>query len=238
MNLGLTTIQASKLGGGSANRIYLGSVLVFGGEGEAAPTAALTIQFDDNTGGTLPHRIYLDGVLVAFLDAGDTEHEITGLEWNRAYDVTIRSFDDPTESNPLTATVYTAPSGYPASFSGVAASSSSINLSWSALDSEPVSIGGGYQVEVSDDGITFGQTEDVPSGTTSLVWVGLLDDTEYFFRIRAINLNPAPHDDGVSGWSPTISATTDAAGFEFVTPPVIEFYQTMSFSVNPVIEPV
>lgn len=183
---------------------------VVDGGGEPS-TASLTIQFEDATGGTLPHRIYLDGILAETLDAGDTEHTITGLDWNTEYTVSIFSFDDPTESNELTVDIWTAPASTPTGLAANATGETSINLTWNLLAEEPASVGGGYELEISTNaGADWSALTTVLSSIDEYDATGLDSDTTYHFRIRAFNANPSPHDNGVTAWSTAVSETTDA----------------------------
>jgi len=174
--------------------------------------ATLLIQFEDETGGTLPHRIYLDAVLVATLAAGDTEHTLTGLEWNTEYTVSIYSFDDPVESNELTVDIWTAPEDAP-SLAAAATGENSIELTLTPPAVTPASLeaGTGYSIEQSPNGTTgWNEIEVVAVGDQPAEVTGLVAGTQYFFRARSVNGNPSPHDPGYSAYSSSVSDTTDA----------------------------
>jgi len=191
-------------------------------EREPYGPASLIIQFQVNTGGLLPHKILSFPLgnehQPIILSEGDTEHTLTGLEWNTQYDVTVKSISGSTESTSLTARVWTSPSNYPTGLSAIPYSSNSILLTWNTLSSEPASIGGGYELEISDDGENFDFPEIVLSGMNSLNWIGLLDNTEYYFRIRSININLSPHENGTTSWSPSVSSITDALALDEIPP--------------------
>jgi hypothetical protein len=78
--------------------------------------------------------------------------------------------------------------------------SSSITVRWGDVFGET-----SYVVERSPDGNTWGNATTLAAGTTSYNWTGLTPDTEYYFRVKAVNAG------GSSSWSNSVSATTLSA---------------------------
>lgn len=180
-------------------------------------SATLLIQFEDENGGTLPHRIYSlpvgDEAQPIDLAIADTEHTLTGLDWNTEHTVDIYSFDDPDESIALSVDIWTAPEDAPSGLAATATGENSIELTWTEPASPPASLnaGTGYEIWISlASPISWVLETTVPVGDVSAEITGLSGNTEYTFRMRSVNGNPAPHDDAFSGYTATVNETTDA----------------------------
>lgn len=174
--------------------------------------ASLLIQFEDQTGGTLPHRIYLDSFLATTLPAGTTEYTITGLEWNTEYTVGVTSFDDPDESSVLSVDIWTSPEN-PPSLSATATGENSIALTVIPPVTPPASplSGTGYSIEQSPNGSTgWTVIQLVALSAQPTEVTGLSGSSTYYFRSRSVNKNPYPHDSGYSRYSAIVNATTNA----------------------------
>ncbi|MGI0088651.1 MAG: fibronectin type III domain-containing protein, partial [Nitrosotalea sp.] len=110
------------------------------------------------------------------------------------------------EANAMPAAPATAP-GAPTGLAATAASSSQINLSWTAPANNGGSAITGYKIERSTDGTTW-STVQSNTGTTATTYsdTGLTASTAYTYRVSAINSV------GTSSPSSTSSATTSAGG--------------------------
>ncbi len=95
------------------------------------------------------------------------------------------------------------PPGAPAGLTAVGTGETRIDLSWQAPVGEPT----GYEVEWSLDGAADWVAVDPAHVGTDTTYghAGLTADTEYFYRVRAVNAA------GAGGWSELASATTPAA---------------------------
>lgn len=90
----------------------------------------------------------------------------------------------------------------PTNFTATAASSSQINLSWTASTTPNIT---GYSIERSADGVTGWAEVLTPDyDQISIENTGLTAETEYFYRIRAVKGSK------VSAWSNVDSDTTEA----------------------------
>lgn len=140
----------------------------------------------------------------------------TGLAWNTAHSISNVGIDGAlNESIPVIVDIWTQPEFGPTSFLATASSSSIISLTWTRPVDRPG--GGGYEIQTSPDGIAWSVLDSADGDDAFYIVNGLTPSTLRYYRIRAINYNPAPHDNAFTVWSATTSATTTAD----VTPPVL-----------------
>ncbi|MCE7059973.1 fibronectin type III domain-containing protein [Dyadobacter sp. CY343] len=86
-------------------------------------------------------------------------------------------------SNIATATTLQVPPAAPTALSGVSVSQTQINLSWTdASDNET-----GFEVERSLNGITYLKIAAVSTSVTTFQNTGLVTNTLYYYRVRAVN---------------------------------------------------
>jgi PKD repeat protein len=95
------------------------------------------------------------------------------------------------------------PDGDPSGLTAIAVSSSQIDLNWT----DGTMNESGFTVEGSPDGTdgSWSPIADLPAGSESYSHAGLADETTYFYQVKAFN------DFGETGYTPPVSATTDAA---------------------------
>jgi chitodextrinase len=139
----------------------------------------------------------------------------TGLSASTTYRYRIRSVDTAGLQSAVSAIANATTSGggggdvspptAPAGLTATAASSSQINLSWTAsTDNVGVT---GYRVERCQGAGCSSFSEIATPGTTSFGDTGLSASTSYSYRVRATDAVP-----NFSGYSNTASATTGAPG--------------------------
>lgn len=194
-------------------KLGLGLGLAYGsGGGVAVPvgtTTSLTVEFVDASGGTLPHRVTC-GAQEANLAIGDTEHTFSGLAYNTEYTVNVYAVDGEVESLALTVDVFTAPQFSPSGLAAEAQSESEIMLTWTDPVDPPASTGGGIEVWVSSNGIDFTLLDTVANAVEGYLHDGLTEATQRWYKVRAFNDNPSPHDDSYAAFTAVVNATTDA----------------------------
>ena len=148
-----------------------------------------------------------DGSTWTAIGSTTTEYTVTGLDKNTEYDFQVRAVNSEgsgTAASVTETTATTAPNA-PTGL-GVTVGETTANLSWIA----PTDTGGeaitSYEVS-SDDGSTWTDT-----GSTDLTYqiTGLAADTEYDFKVRAVN------SEGSGTASTPVTETTDA---EMLTAP-------------------
>lgn len=139
--------------------------------------------------------------LVAALPANSTAFSGAGLVENTAYSFRVRAIN-PAGGSPYsnTATANT-PANLPAapgSLTGAATSPSTLTLVWQDVATNET----GYQVERSTVGASFSFVAALPANSTAFSGTGLVENTAYTFRVRAVN--PA----GGSPYSNSATITT------------------------------
>ncbi len=136
--------------------------------------------------------------LLQTVNAPNTSWTETGLSINTAYTRKVRAADllSVTPASPV-ATVYTAANS-PTNLVFSTVTSNTMTLSWSA-NGNPA--GTSYALERSLDGVAFNAVSTTTA--TSLQQTGLLVNTTYYFRLRAVN-----GDGIVTAYTPTIFAPT------------------------------
>ncbi len=175
------------------------------------PSGAATVSLVDSSGNTLASSSVAAGS--ATLDVGkyhfpisgtinvyDSSNNVIASSTENIYGGDVFSVDASTGGNP------TAPQP-PTSLSATAASSSTINLSWSAPSDNGGSAITGYDIERSTDSGSTWNTLDANTGSSSTAYsdTGLSPSTSYMYRVSAINSV------GTSSPSNTASATTSAS---------------------------
>lgn len=137
--------------------------------------------------GAGPRQVWLGSVLVSSGSTGtyQTTRSSSG-NVNKSWSLLIREVPVP---------------GDPSSLTAVAASDSSINLSWS----DPATNEDYYGVDHSTDGVSWSSlTTTLPANTTTYTHNSLGEHTTHYYRVYAIN-----NISGNSGYSNTANATTD-----------------------------
>ncbi|HZS74500.1 MAG TPA: fibronectin type III domain-containing protein, partial [Candidatus Nitrosotalea sp.] len=175
------------------------------------PSGAATVSLVDSSGNTLASSSVTAGS--ATLDVGkyhfpisgtlnvyDSSNNVIASSAENIYGGDVFSVDASTGGNP------TAPQP-PTNLSATAASSSTINLSWSAPSDNGGSAITGYDIERSTDSGSTWNTLDANTGSSSTAYsdTRLSPSTSYMYRVSAINSV------GTSSPSNTASATTFAA---------------------------
>ena len=146
----------------------------------------------------------LDGVsftLLTNLGPNVTSFGDTGLSPLTTYFYRVRSFNGTGPSAwsaTGSATTNDALPLAPTALNAVAASSTSINLSWTDNASNET----GFRLERSSDGVSFTLLTNLGPDVTSFGDTGLSPLTTYFYRVRSFN------GAGPSAWSASASATT------------------------------
>ena len=159
----------------------------------------------DNGGASISDYEYSDddGSTFTAIGSTDTDVTVTGLEKNTEYDFRVRAVNSEgsgTATATVTATTDSTVPNAPTGLS-VTVGETIADLSWTA----PSDTGGeaitSYEVS-SDDGSTW-----IDTGDTDLTYqiTGLTANTEYDFKVRAINA------EGSGTASSTVTETTDAA---------------------------
>jgi len=141
---------------------------------------------------------------IADVAFGTTIYQHKGLTPSTKYFYRIKAVNGSGASPYSTivdATTLAAPVTIPKAPTGLAAnafSTSQINLKWSDASDNEV----GFQIERSQDGKTFVKIVDVGANVNSFENTGLLADTKYYYRVKAVNKA------GDSEYSNTADATT------------------------------
>ncbi|MVM39318.1 hypothetical protein GO730_20040 [Spirosoma sp. HMF3257] len=134
--------------------------------------------------------------------AGDaTTYGNAGLTQNTRYYYRIRATNASGPgpySNVATAITPDAPPIAPARLTATVISATQIDLAWADLSANEAS----FEIERSPDGVTWTKIGDAPANAVSFQSVGLIPNTKYYYRIRAVNAA------GPSGYSNTATATT------------------------------
>jgi hypothetical protein len=138
---------------------------------------------------------------IASLAASAMVYVDSGLTVNTLYYYRVRAHNTQGESaysNTANAQTASGAPAAPTNLTAVAASTSSINLTWTnnATDASAMA------VEISTDNVTFVQQTFVPGDATSYTSTGLNPVTQYFYRVRAHNYL------GESAYSNVATATT------------------------------
>jgi chitodextrinase len=175
----------------------------------AASTSQITLSWSASTdtggSGLAGYKVYLNGVQIGTTTA--TTYSSTGLSASTTYSYTVAAYDNSAntsaQSAAASATTSAAPDttapSVPAGLTATAASSSQINLTWSAATDTGGSGLAGYKVFRSG-------TQIATTTTTSYSNTGLAASTTYSYTVAAY--------DGAGNTSPqsaSASATTQAA---------------------------
>ena len=135
-----------------------------------------------------------------------TDYTVTGLDKGTEYDVKVRAVNSAgngTASATATATTDTTVANAPTALT-VTVGETTADLSWTAPSDDGGTPITSYEVS-SDDGSTWADTGDAD---LSYEITGLTADTDYDFKVRAVNA------EGSGTASSTVSDTTDAAAVE------------------------
>ncbi|AYQ35577.1 fibronectin type III domain-containing protein [Runella sp. SP2] len=152
---------------------------------------------------------------IADVGAGTTTYSNTGLVSNTQYCYRVRAKNGAGNSgytDPACATTQAPPVTIPRPPSGLTAtatSSSQINLSWTDNASDET----GFEIERSTDGTNFAKIADVGVNTTTYSNTGLVSNTRYWYRVRAVNSA------GASSYTNVADATTQALPVTIPRPP-------------------
>ncbi len=176
-----------------------------------SPVTSLLIDFDDNTGGSLPHQVSVTptaggAVASETLNAGDHSYTAGGLAYNTSYTVTVTSVDGLNNSVPLVVNVSTAPFYPPLNLTAVADGFDRLDVSWDEPLAPPL---GGYILETSPDGTSWTARAVIPVGTLTYTHTGLAELTTVHYRVRSYNANDDPHLDGFGPYSDPAIGVTD-----------------------------
>ena len=163
----------------------------------------------DNGGASISDYEYSDddGSTFTAIGSADTDYTVTGLDKNTEYDFQVRAVNSEgsgTATATVTATTEATPPNAPTGLS-VTVGETTADFTWTA----PSDTGGesitSYEVS-SDDGNTWTDTGDAD---LTYQITGLTANTEYDFKVRAVN------SEGSGTASSTVTETTNAAA---VTP--------------------
>jgi len=150
---------------------------------------------DDGNSTLTGYRIKRDGViLVSDTGSTATTYSATGLTNNTAYNFTVAAINaygtGPDGNTPsLTTSAYTVP-GTPGTLSLAAGGSASteVDLTWSTPASDGGQTISGYRVQKSTNGSAWSNvTATTGSSATTYTATGLTMNTQYWFRVAAIN---------------------------------------------------
>lgn len=172
---------------------------------------SISLSWTDNASDEDGYRLErslngVDWTLAAALSAGASSHVDTGLSAETTYDYRVIATNGAMSSeasNVVSATTDPEPVLPPSDPNGLAAtalSESQIDLTWNDNSANET----GFEIERSDDGVTWSQIASLAAGSQSYSDTGLAAETLYDYRIRAIG------DGGASGYSNVAQATTDA----------------------------
>lgn len=164
---------------------------------------AWTDNASDETGYTVERSAAGAGtwsVLTSSLAAGTTSYNDTTASANTSYDYRVKATNGAGSSSYATASGARTYPGAPTGLSATAASSSQIDLSWSAPSGGATS----YKIERSPTGT--GSWTEIATGITATSYssTGLSASTTYYYRVRATNAT------GDSGYSGNANATTSS----------------------------
>ena len=159
---------------------------------------------DDDGGELTDYEVSTDdGTAWVSTGATTTSHTITGLDKGTEYDVKVRAVNsagDGTASATVTKTTDTTVPNAPTGL-GVTVGETTADLSWTAPSDNGGDTITSYEVS-SDDGTAWADTGDAD---LTYQITGLTADTEYDFKVRAVN------SEGSGTASATVTDTTDAA---------------------------
>ena len=163
------------------------------------PYTVITLSWsagDDGNSAITGYRIKKDGsILVANTGNTATTYSATGLTNNTAYNFTVAAINaygtSPDGNTPsLTTGAYTVP-GAPGTLSlaaNGASASTAVDLTWSTPASDGGQTISGYRVQKSTDGSSWSDvTATTGSTATTYTASGLTANTQYWFRVAAIN---------------------------------------------------
>jgi hypothetical protein len=173
------------------------------------------VSYGTTKGGSYTSKSDVGKVTSATLTVPNPTATTTYYFVARAYDANKSVYsaysNEVSQSITVTTTTDSTPPSTPGSLTATAASSSQINLSWTA-STDNVGVEG-YRVEsCQGSGCTNFIEIATPTGTT-FSNSGLASSTTYRFRVRAADAN------NFSGYSPIASATTQQAATGSQTPP-------------------
>ena len=127
---------------------------------------------------------YFDEVTPVAQVGGAMTYTATGLEADQSYSFQVVGENSVTQTNPSnTASATTSPVAPPGALNATVVSSSEIDLSWQANETDAT----GYEVDWSSDGTNFSPLANVDSGTTTYNATGLTGSTTYSFRVEAVD---------------------------------------------------
>jgi titin len=130
-----------------------------------------------------------------------TSYQNVGLSPNTQYYYRVRAYNAGSYSafsNIINATTLNSSINPPGSLTATAVSAQQINLTWSDNSSNEL----GFRIERSADGVIFNEISLVGANITAYQNYGLLDNTLYYYRIKAYNASET------SSYSNIVNVTT------------------------------
>ncbi len=179
----------------------------------ATSSSAINLSWTDNSNnetGFQVERSQTSGSgysLIATTSPNATSYSSTGLVGNTTYYYRVRAVNVSSnsaytnEASATTPAVVITPPSAPTNLAALSASSTQVNLTWTDASSNET----GFQVERSlTSGSGFSLIATLTPNTTSYSDVGLVANTTYYYRVRAIN------DGGSSAYTTVVSTTTQS----------------------------
>ena len=160
-------------------------------------TDSYNLEYSDNGGTSFAP--------LATLAFGTTNYQHLSLTASTTYQYKINAVNSngtSAFSTVVGATTNASPPTSPSGLIATAASSSTINLSWT----DNANNEDDFKVEYSADGTTFTQLAVLPANSTNYADNGLAPNTTRYYQVKAEN------SDGSSGYSNTVNATTQSGG--------------------------
>jgi len=146
----------------------------------------INLSWTDNSSNELGFKIErstdnINFTQIAQVGAGVTTYQSTGLDEGVQYYYRVRAFQGAVNSQysntASAATILTAPS----LLTATTITDVRIDLAWQDNSSGET----GFRIERSTDNINFTQIAEVGANVTTYQSVGLADDTQYYYRVRA-----------------------------------------------------
>ncbi|MBN8215832.1 MAG: fibronectin type III domain-containing protein [Spirochaetes bacterium] len=164
-------------------------------------TNRITLTWTDNATNELGFIIYRDWTEIATNGPNTTTFIDTGLSTNVTYWYYVQSYNDfdAKSSSFLNRKIIPVFPAVPTNLLPTDPTPTSVRLSWT----DPASNAGGFRVQRSPDGVSWG-APSVVNGTNVFDDVGLTQGSLYYYRVQATNIF------GDSAWSPSTNIRPDS----------------------------